>query len=94
LAANREVKAMEMTWERMLEQRESVGRSEGRSEGRTEGGIDALRQVVLRLLDRRFGAVPEKVRRSVEAIDSPESLNELAERVLDAGSIDEMGLGE
>jgi hypothetical protein len=36
--------------------------------------------------------VPEKVRRRVEAIESPDTLNELAERVLDASSIDEMGL--
>ena len=86
LPANREVKDMELTWEKTLERRGI--------EGKVEGKIEALRQVVLRLLGRRFGAVPERVRRRVEAIESPESLNELAERVLDAGSIEEMGLGE
>jgi len=82
--ANREVKDMALTWEETLEERAVEGELKGRIEG--------MRQVVLRQLGRRFGAVPEKVRRRVEAIESPESLNELAERVLDAGSIDEMGL--
>jgi len=85
---------MELTWEETLERRGIEGRIEGKIEGKIEGGIEALRQVVLRLLGRRFGTVPERVRRRVEAIESPESLNELAERVLKAGSIDEMGLGE
>lgn len=72
---------MALTWEETLEERG------------IEERIKALQQVVLRLLSHRFGAVPEGVRRRVEEIGSPESLNELAERVLDAGSIDEMGLG-
>jgi hypothetical protein len=45
------------------------------------------------MLGHRFGAVPERIQQKVEAIESPESLNELAERVLDAVSLDEMGLG-
>jgi hypothetical protein len=82
LPANREVKDMELTWEETLEQRG------------VEASVETLRHVVLRLLGRRFGEVPEKVQQRVEAIESQESLNELFERVLEAGSIDEMGLGE
>jgi hypothetical protein len=55
-------------------------------------GLQALRQVVVRLLGRRFGPVPETVQRKVEAIDSMESLGSLAERVLEVESIEEMGL--
>jgi len=98
LPANREVMNMELTWEETLERRgiegKIAGKIEGKIEGKVEGRIEALRQVVLRLLGRRFGEVPERVQRRVEAIESPESLNELAERVLEVGSIDEMGLGE
>lgn len=84
LAVNREVKAMEMTWAERME-------AEYTRKG-IETGLAALRQVVLRLLDRRFGSVPETVRRKVEAIDAMEPLADLAEKVLEVRSIDDMGL--
>jgi uncharacterized protein YunC (DUF1805 family) len=88
LAVNREVKAMEMTWaERMEAEYTRKGVEAG-----IEKGIAALRQVVLRLLDRRFGSVPETVRRKVEAIDAMEPLADLAEKVLEVRSIEDMGL--
>jgi hypothetical protein len=77
LAVNREVKAMEMTWAERME---------------LKGRVEALHHVLLRLLGRRFGAVPEAVRQKVEAIDSTESLGKLAEKVLEVESIDDMGL--
>jgi Domain of unknown function (DUF4351) len=90
LPAYREVRDMELTWERTLEEREN----EGRREGRLEGGIEALRRFVLRQMERRFGALPESVRRKVEALDSTDSLTEVGDKLLDAGSIAEIGLGE
>jgi hypothetical protein len=47
---------------------------------------------VLRLLSQRFGAVPETVQRKIEAIDSVDSLSNLATKVFEVESIDEMGL--
>lgn len=85
LPANREVKAMQMTWAEQMEAKYEAKYTR-------KGSLEALRRVVLRLLDRRFGQVPETVRRRVEAIDSTEPLNELAEKVLEARSIEEMGL--
>jgi hypothetical protein len=85
LTANQEVKAMEMTWAERME-------AEYTRKG-IEQGLDALRDVVLRLLKHRFGAVPDRVRSKVEAIDEIEPLANLAERVLDMDSLDEMGLG-
>jgi len=82
LPAYREVKAMEMTWgEKMIEQ------------GRLEGKIEALRQFVLRQMERRFGSVPDNVRRRVEALDSTDALTEVGDKLMDAGSIAEIGLG-
>ena len=55
---------------------------------RTQGA----HQLLLRLLVKRFGPLPEKVRQQVETITSLDRLTELAERVLSARSLDEMGL--
>ena len=85
LAANREVKTMEMTWAERME-------AEYTRKGVEQGKIEALRQVVLQLLGRRFGSVPETVRQTVEAINETKPLNDLAEKVLDVSSIEEMGL--
>jgi len=84
LAVNREVRAMEMTWAEKME-------IEYTQKG-IQRGLDALHQVVLRLLSQRFGTVPETVRQKVEAIDSMDYLNNLAGRVLEVQSIDDMGL--
>ena len=51
-----------------------------------------MREVVLQLLGRRFGAVPDTVRRKVEAIDEMKPLADLASRVLEIESIDDVGL--
>ena len=79
---------MEMTW---AEQMEMVGVQKGITQGVAQG-VDALHRVVLSLLSQRFGAVPETVRRKVEAIDSMDSLSNLATKVLEVKSIDDMGL--
>jgi hypothetical protein len=52
-----------------------------------------MRRVVLRLMAQRFGAVPTRMRRKIEAIDSLEPLADLAERVLAVESAGELGLG-
>lgn len=61
---------------------------EARREGRTEG----IRDVLLRQMERRFGPIPENVRQRLEEITSTRQLNRLADRLLTAGSLREMGL--
>jgi hypothetical protein len=46
-------------------------------------------QVVLRLLERKFGALPAPVRRRVEQADA-QTLLEWSERILTAGSVEEV----
>jgi predicted transposase YdaD len=65
----------------------------GRREGRQEGQVEGMRKLLLGLLEKRFETVPLQVRRRVEAIQSAQKLEELAGRVLVAGSFEEMGLG-
>jgi hypothetical protein len=75
----------EMSWGDRL-------RAEGWREGQREGMEQGARKVVLRLLGQRFGRVPVSVRRRVEEIDSVDSLIRLAERVMTARSLEDLGL--
>ena len=72
----------------MLEENMREWSKKNRQEGRVEG----VREVLLRQLERRFGPLPEEKRNSVEAITSRARLNRLADRILTARSLDEMGL--
>jgi predicted transposase YdaD len=74
-----------MTWS-------ETQQAKGREEGRTEGMQGGARQLLLHLLGKRFGPLPDNVRRRVETITSLDLLTELAERVLSAHSLEEMGL--
>ncbi len=90
---NQEVRAVAMTWS---EKQQAVGwergRQEGRKEGMEKGAQTGVQQVLLHQLGKRFGPLPETVRRRVEAIDSLDLLTGLAERLLSAHSLEEMGL--
>ena len=75
----------EMSWGDRL-------RAEGWKEGRREGMEEGAQKVLLRLLSQRFGRVPAAVRRRIEEIDSVDRLIRLAERVLTARSLEDLGL--
>jgi len=65
-------------------------RAEGWRDGVERGKEQGARRVLLRLLGLRFGPVPEAVQRRVEAIESLETLTDLADRVLIARSIEDL----
>jgi len=88
LEGNEEIKTMELTW---LGQAEARGMEKGVEKGIAKG-VERMRRVVLRLMTQRFGAVPAKVRRKIEAIDSLEPLADLAERVLVVDSVGDLDL--
>lgn len=67
-------------------------RAEGWREGRREGLEQGAQKMLLRLLNRRFGRLPVGVRRRIEEIDSVDRLIRLAERVLTARSLEDLGL--
>jgi len=85
---NREVTVMEMTWADRMQHK---GRVQGRAEGRAEA-IESLRGIVLHLLEQRFGPLPERVRRRVERFRTLRPLRRIAERVLVAHSLRDLGL--
>jgi hypothetical protein len=85
-----EVRAMRrMTW---AEQIKKEGLDEGKREGLEMGREQGARQTLLRLLGIRFGSISDEVRRQVEAIRSVERLNQIAEQILVARSLEEIGL--
>jgi hypothetical protein len=62
---------------------------EGRAEGLTEGLVKGEAALLLRLLERRFGALPAGVRDRVAAADAA-ALETWGLRVLDAGSLEDV----
>ncbi len=95
-----EARGMEKGIEKGIQKGIERGKKEGKKEGLAQGAETATRQavgrmrrVVLRQIEQRFGAVPTKMRQKIEAIDSLESLADLAERVLIVESASELGLG-
>jgi predicted transposase YdaD len=73
-------------------QRESrkAGEKVGKREGKRAGKMEGLRQILLYQLEQRFGPLPLQVRRKVRNLSSVKKLEELAKRVLVAGSLAEM----
>ena len=73
------------TYQAILEE----GRQEGRQEG-IEVGIERLRKVLVRLGTHQFGPPTRKTLSRLEAESGIERLEELAERVLEVDSWDEL----
>jgi len=77
-------------WKRQwLQEGRVEGRMEGRVEGRLEGRLEGEAALLLRLLERRFGALPVRVKERVAAADAA-ALETWGLRVLDAGSLDDV----
>jgi hypothetical protein len=76
-----EEKTVWMTWSERL-----------RAEGAREGERRALQGVLVRLLEKRFGPVPQKAIKKVETLKSVPRLNDLVERVFTASSLEDLGL--
>lgn len=78
---NRPIADLEMTWADRL-------RAEGRAEAR-----ESLERLLLKQLELRFGPLSEGARQRLGSIGSSEELILLAERALEADSLQELGLG-
>ncbi|HXU31022.1 MAG TPA: DUF4351 domain-containing protein [Thermoanaerobaculia bacterium] len=76
-----EAKMRPITWEEKVEAR-------GVDRGQERG----MREVLLRQLKRRFPSLPGRAVERIQAITSTDELGALAERLLTAGSLEELGL--
>lgn len=88
LAQAEKEKIMELTtsWK---EEGRAEGRAEGHAAGRAEGQVEGEARVVLRLLQRRCGAVPSPLEEQVRRLSSEQREN-LAEALLDFTSMTEL----
>jgi len=77
----RKVQEVELTWAEKL-----------RQEGREEGLVEGKRQTLKRQLAAKFGALPNRVEASIDALASAEELDGYLDRVLTAGSLEKLGL--
>ncbi len=73
----------------ILQKRWREGREEGRELGREEGREEGQETVILRLLRRRFGVLPDALVAQITALDSPRLL-ELADALLDFAQLAEV----
>ena len=86
LEENEEIRTMEMTW---LGKAEAKGEARGIKKARAEA-VETMRQAVLQGLEQRFGTVPSRVRRRLEGIRSLERLAAMVEKLMSAGTVDDL----
>jgi hypothetical protein len=90
---NAEVRAMMMTWAEQIEARaEARGEATGYARGVREGSLQGMRDLVLRLLKRRFDRVPAAVARRIADVGSRSELIRLADQAHEIDSLDELRL--
>jgi len=87
---NREVQTMmDLDWaDRLLGEGQAVGRKEGREEGRSE----EARRTLLRLLQLRFGTLPDTAVQRVEGCGDLDQLHTWCDGVLTAPDLKTLGL--
>ncbi len=92
LVATSEVKEVQMVVSIYEERGIEKGIQQGITQGIAQGVTRGEQKLLLRLIERKFGHVPEDVRSRVEAITDLEAIEQLADTILTAQSLEEMGL--
>jgi flagellar biosynthesis/type III secretory pathway protein FliH len=92
-----EVATMELTWAGKIahdarQEAREIALQEGLQKGREEGREEGKRDLLLDLLEHRFGRLPKATVNRVNALTSSEELSRLAARVLDAPTLEDLGL--
>ena len=89
---------LELTPEESKRYKELVPRKRGGEKGKDmwmtwseRNEMQGMRQVLLHQLDQKFGPLPEKVQEKLQAISTPKRLTRLAEKILTARSLRELG---
>ncbi|MEM7531062.1 MAG: hypothetical protein AAF639_02705 [Chloroflexota bacterium] len=83
----------EKTWiEVAREEGLATGIAKGREEGREEGTILGQQRILFKLLDNKFGEIPDELRGQIEAIKDADVLEGIATQVLFLESLDKLSL--
>lgn len=84
-----EAQAVQLTWaDKMMLKGEKIGEARGEARGELNG----QRRTLARLLSRKFGTLSPSVLNRLDAITTVERLEQLADDVLTATSLQELGL--
>jgi hypothetical protein len=78
------------TYQAILEEGRAEGRAEGQTVGQAVGQVAGRKAALLQLGERRFGPPEPPVRTRLEALNDLEEIARLTDRLLDAGSWDEL----
>ncbi|MEM6456073.1 MAG: DUF4351 domain-containing protein, partial [Acidobacteriota bacterium] len=65
-----------------------LGVQEGRQLGVQEGIQEGRRAMLIRMIEQRFGAMDATARAHLDAIDDPDTLDQLAERLFEVPSVE------
>lgn len=91
--SRQEIEAMlglsELRQTRIYQEALAEGREEGREAGREEGREAGERSLIQRLLNRRFGAIPESLQTRIQQLPLRQ-IEALGEALLDFASLDEL----
>jgi hypothetical protein len=68
---------------------ELISREEGLAQGLAEGKAEGQRHILRRMVQRRFGAVPDALEQRISAADQ-EALDALADRLLSAMAVEDL----
>lgn len=85
----REVMGMAKSW---AETSFAEGLEQGIEQGLERGRLDTEQQLLLRLLRRKFGELPEAVEARVRSTTDTSWLEGCVDRLLDVGSLADLGL--
>ena len=80
--------------ERGVEKGIAIGEERGVEKGVVRGIAIGERNRLLKVLQRKFGALPEPITAQIEAIDSEEVFDALFDRAMDAQTLDDLNLNE
>jgi len=89
---NEEVREMVITWEEALEEREATGEARGLTLGEARGKLEATRDAILLLWRRLTGGDVAALENRLAEIEDLDRLHEILERVVDAQSLEDLGL--
>jgi predicted transposase YdaD len=69
-----------------------VGKAEGKMEGKIEGKIEGKKEVLIKLIQLKFGAVPEDLEKVIHECNNLEELDKILTKVALANSIEEINI--
>ena len=65
---------------------------EGRQEGREIGAIETMQKMLVKLLNLKFGSIPQSVLQRIQTLRDTEQLDQLIGKIVTASNLQDMGI--